>query len=154
MSRVVNNTDIRKLIPHSGNMCLLDKVIYWDQTQIECLANSHRDKHNPLKSQGQLLAIHLIEYGAQAIAVHGGLLAKSKKKAFQPGYLAGIHEANFYIDTVDCNISELRINGCAQFQSEAGVIYTVQIHAVDRKELLIEARATVMLIPCIASNCK
>ena len=140
----VNKTNIRRLIPHSGDMCLLDKVVYWDQTQIECLAISHRDPHNPLVCQGHLNAIHLIEYGAQAIAVHGGLLAESQNKSFRPGYLAGIHDANFNIDTVDRRIPQLIIHASTQMQSDSGVIYQIQIHRGDNKKMLIKARATVI----------
>ncbi|WP_321785385.1 hotdog family protein [Paraburkholderia sp. J94] len=62
-------------IPHSGAMCLLDRVEAWDDTQIRCLATSHLDAHNPLRSNGQLASVCGIEYAAQAMAVHGALIA-------------------------------------------------------------------------------
>ena len=73
----INKSEIRKLIPHSGAMCLLDGVIQWDDESIVCVSNTHRDPSNPLRNNGQLSAVHALEYGAQAAAVHGGLRARS-----------------------------------------------------------------------------
>lgn len=62
-------------IPHRGAMCLLDEVVEWDAKRIVCRALSHRDPANPLRVAGMLPAACGIEYGAQAMAVHGALLA-------------------------------------------------------------------------------
>lgn len=60
-------------LPHSGSMCLLDSVIRWCERSILCSSESHGDPNNPLRNHGRLCAIHAIEYGGQAAALHGVL---------------------------------------------------------------------------------
>ncbi|HRQ65904.1 MAG TPA: phosphotransferase [Xanthomonadaceae bacterium] len=81
---------ILSLIPHQGGMCLLDTVVAWDAAHIHCRSDSHRSEANPLRSADGLRAIHLCEYGAQAMAVHGGLLASAAGARTQPGLLVSL----------------------------------------------------------------
>lgn len=126
-------------------MCLLDGVMYWDTGRIECISRTHLAKSNPLRSKGHLYAVHLIEYGVQAIAVHGGLLALSQNHRFKPAYLAAIQEAVFYIDNLDLVTGELKITTSIQMKSDTGVVYTIQIYSPET-DLLTKARATVIHI--------
>ena len=66
-------------IPHQGSMCLLDYVEAWDRERIRCRASSHRAADNPLRAYGRLGAACGIEYAAQAMAVHGALLAPPRR---------------------------------------------------------------------------
>jgi predicted hotdog family 3-hydroxylacyl-ACP dehydratase len=68
---------IEQHIPHKGSMCLLDEVLAWDATRIRCRSASHRSAANPLRRHGRLGAACGIEYAAQAMAVHGALVAAS-----------------------------------------------------------------------------
>jgi predicted hotdog family 3-hydroxylacyl-ACP dehydratase len=81
---------ILSLIPHQGSMCLLDQVIDWDPGRIHCRSLSHRSPDHPLRDAGGLRAIHLCEYGAQAMAVHGGLLARAGGGRARPGLLVSL----------------------------------------------------------------
>ena len=76
---------IAALIPHQGEMCLWDEVVGWDATHGRLRAHRPRDIHHPLRSGGQLRALHLCEYGAQAMAVHGGLRARAAGATAPPG---------------------------------------------------------------------
>ena len=67
--------DIAALIPHRGAMCLLERVLEWDARHIVLATRTHAAPDNPLKLGGRLRAIHACEYGAQAAAAHGRLLA-------------------------------------------------------------------------------
>ncbi len=71
---LVGRQELEALIPHAGAMCLLDTVQNWDDRQIHCRSETHRNVANPLRFEGRLSALHLAEYGAQAMAIHGGLL--------------------------------------------------------------------------------
>lgn len=66
---------IERLLPHRGAMCLLDEVIEWAPRSIRCAASSHRDPANPLRGPLGLSSMAGIEYGAQAMALHGALSA-------------------------------------------------------------------------------
>jgi predicted hotdog family 3-hydroxylacyl-ACP dehydratase len=70
--------DIATLIPHRGAMCLLDRVIEWDARRIVLATRTHLAPDNPLRFGARLRAIHACEYGAQAAAAHGALLARAR----------------------------------------------------------------------------
>lgn len=67
--------DIERLIPHQGAMCLLAGVEQWDRDGIVCYGVGHRLTSHPLRSRSGLLSTCLIEYAAQAMALHGALYA-------------------------------------------------------------------------------
>ncbi len=73
-------------IPHHGSMCLLDAVKNWSDSAITCRASSHADLANPLRAEGRLGAANGIEYAAQAMAIHGALIAGNDASPRQ-GYL-------------------------------------------------------------------
>ncbi len=88
---ILTKSDIEAIIPHAGGMCLLEQVISYTDEEIICRTQSHLDVNNPLKTDGKLSKMHLIEYGAQAIAVHGGLLDLSiSNGAPKLGYIASL----------------------------------------------------------------
>ena len=133
-----NKQEIEAIIPHSGKMCLIEHVDWWDIDNISCSTNSHLDAQNPLRLNDELSAIHLLEYGAQAIAIHGGLLSKTKI----PGFLAAIRNAKLHIARIDTLDGEIIINAKAEMKTENGAVYTFLVSAADK--ILVEARATVI----------
>jgi predicted hotdog family 3-hydroxylacyl-ACP dehydratase len=73
----LNRAWIESRIPHHGRMCLLDEVIAWSDARVSCRSGTHREAENPLRAHGKLGIACGIEYAAQAMAVHGALLATS-----------------------------------------------------------------------------
>jgi len=100
---------IEDLVPHAGGMCLLERVIEWDAQRVVAATATHRDPRNPLRSAGRLRAVHLCEYGAQAMAVHGGLLAAADGGRALPGLLVSLREVVLNADFVDDLPGELRV---------------------------------------------
>jgi predicted hotdog family 3-hydroxylacyl-ACP dehydratase len=110
---------IEQHIPHKGRMCLLDEVLSWDATRIRCRSASHRAGDNPLRSHGRLGAACGIEYAAQAMAVHGALMAASAPLASTLassvrgslgaalGYLASVRNVVLYVGRLDDLESDL-----------------------------------------------
>lgn len=104
---------IEQHIPHKGRMCLLDEVLSWDATRIRCRSSSHRAGDNPLRSHGRLGAACGIEYAAQAMAVHGALIASSAPLAStvsmsvrssigaSVGYLASVRNVALHVRRLD-----------------------------------------------------
>jgi predicted hotdog family 3-hydroxylacyl-ACP dehydratase len=84
---MLERSEIARLIPHAGAMCLLDAVVSWDADRIRCVSRTHRDPDNPLRAGAELDAVCGIEYAAQAMALHGGL-ALSAGAPTPAGYLA------------------------------------------------------------------
>lgn len=97
----MQKADWQHLIPHRGAMCLLDDVVAWDATRIHARTQSHRDAANPLRSDGRLRSVHLCEYGAQAMALHGGLLAQRDGAVAAPGLLVSLRAVRLERARVD-----------------------------------------------------
>lgn len=138
-SRKLDRQQIEALIPHSGKMCLIDRVEYWDHDRIQCKSSTHLIPDHPLRMNGELSSLHLLEYGAQTMGIHGGLL----KKATTQGFLAAVRNVQIYIDTLDSVQSEITIDAHAQLQTESGVIYEFTITDAEAN-LLLKARTTVI----------
>jgi predicted hotdog family 3-hydroxylacyl-ACP dehydratase len=100
---------IAQLIPHQGSMSLLDRVVRWDGTSIDAAATSHRSAEHPLRTNGQLRAVHLCEYGAQAAALHGGLVAQAAGGMAAPGYLVSLRDVALACGRIDDLTGELVI---------------------------------------------
>jgi predicted hotdog family 3-hydroxylacyl-ACP dehydratase len=56
-----------------------------------------------------LRAVHLCEYGAQAAALHGGLVARAAGTLAQPGYLVSLRDVALLRDYIDDLPGELQI---------------------------------------------
>jgi len=104
--RTLNRDEIARRIPHQGSMCLLDAVMAWDDDHISCEASSHLAPQNPLRAHGRLGAACGVEYAAQAMAVHGALVAESQAGSAgssppRAGYLAGMRGLTLHVDRLD-----------------------------------------------------
>ncbi|MET0655537.1 MAG: phosphotransferase [Pseudoxanthomonas sp.] len=134
---------IEALIPHKGGMCLWDEVVDWDARRIALRAGNHRDAAHPLRSGGRLRAVHLCEYGAQAMAVHGGLRAREGGGAASPGLLVALRGVQLHVSYVDQLPGALECEAEVLAEGEGSQQYAFRIsHA---GELLAEGRAAVML---------
>src|SRR6185436_9341197 len=100
----------------------------WDDTSIRCTAHSHRDPLNPLRSGNQLAALHLCEYGAQAMAAHGDLLARRDRGAkAAAGMLAALREVEFSVDRVDDIEGPLTVSAHLKVGGATGCLYGFEV---------------------------
>lgn len=140
---MIDRREILKLIPHQDAMCLWDEVVAWDADAIALRADNHRDAAHPLRSDGRLRAVHLCEYGAQAMAVHGGLRAQASGSPPRPGLLVALRDVQLRVARIDDLPGALECEARMLADGEAGQQYRFRItHAGD---LLAEGRAAVML---------
>ncbi len=123
-------------------MCLLDGVQEWDDSHILCISYSHLDQANPLRSDEGLSSVHGVEYGAQAMAVHGGLLARELGQEIPPGYLAALRQFDLEVDWLHDIDGPLQVEATRLLGQGGQFIYQIRILAEDR--LLLQGRATVM----------
>lgn len=130
-------------IPHQGDMCLLDHVEMWNEQRIQCQANSHRLGDNPLRSRDQLSAACGIEYAAQAMAVHGALLASADSERPRAGFLVSVRGAVLHVPRLDNIAADLDIEAVCIHSSGGNILYQFAVHAAG--QLLLEGRAAVML---------
>lgn len=129
-------------IPHQGGMCLLERVLAWDAQHIRCSATSHRSLANPLREQGRLGAANAIEYAAQAMAVHGALLADAGRP-LGVGYLASVRGVRLHAERLDEVANELLVQATRLSGDDAVILYAFTVGAAGR--CLAEGRASVVL---------
>ena len=137
--------DILRLIPHQGGMCLWDEVTAWSDARIALRAWNHRHPAHPLRHAGRLHAVHLCEYGAQAMAVHGGLLARAAGGAAPPGLLVALRGVRLHCGRIDDLADALTCEAEALVRSEGGSQYAFRIAHCDTP--LAEGRAAVLFAP-------
>ena len=105
----LNRAWIENRIPHHGRMCLLDEVIAWSAARVSCRSSTHREADNPLRAYGRLGIACGIEYAAQAMAVHGALVAASSA-ADHGAPLTGSPAAGFLAVVRDVRFQSLRLD--------------------------------------------
>ena len=130
-------------IPHQGSMCLLDCVETWDEQQILCRAFSHRSPDNPLRANDRLNTVCGIEYAAQAMAVHGALLAPKDTTLARVGYLVSVRGTHIHVQRLDDIAADLTIAATCLTRSENNILYQFSISAAG--QLLLDGRAAVVL---------
>ena len=145
MPALLGRDGIAALVPHAGAMCLWDEVIAWDETTIRLRAHNHRDPAHPLRSNGALRGLHLCEYGAQAMAVHGGLLARQAGGHAARGMLVALRSVDLHVGRIDGLPGALECEAIVIARSDDSQQYGFRIsHA---GTLLAAGRAAVMLQP-------
>jgi predicted hotdog family 3-hydroxylacyl-ACP dehydratase len=137
---------IERLIPHQGLMCLLAGAAAWDEQTIVCHADNHRDVDHPLRTRRGLLSTCLVEYAAQAMALHGALQA-TPKSARRPGMLAAARQLDFAMLTLDTlprtTPDHLRIEARCDARDDRQLRYAFTAHHGDAQ--LASGRITVVL---------
>lgn len=133
--------DIAALIPHQGGMCLWEHIVEWDDTRIVLETSTHRQLDNPLRVDGKLRAVHLCEYGAQAMAVHGALRAAPRQA--RPGMLVSLRSVTLARDYIDDLAGVLRVEAICLQSAESSQQYSFKI--THDGEVAAEGRAAVLL---------
>ena len=135
--------ELELLLPHAGAMRMITDVREWNASGIVCESTTHHDPANPLRIDGVLPAVCGLEYGAQAMAAHGALLAARHQKP-RVGYLAAAHELALYCDRLDDAPGPLQIRASCLLSGANHVAYEFSIRCASRA-VLIEGRASVVL---------
>ncbi|WP_257386487.1 phosphotransferase [Tahibacter caeni] len=133
------------LIPHQGTMCLLDTVVDWNGERIHARSASHARGDNPLRQDGRLRSLHLCEYGAQAMAVHGGLLARAAGGRAAPGLLVSLRDVELSRAYVDDLAGELDVHAERLLAGEQSWQYAFRVEHAG--VLIARGRAAVMVQP-------
>ena len=169
--QTLDRDGIAALIPHSGAMCLLARLVAWDAQRIVCAASNHRDAGHPLRTRSGLLAPCAIEYAAQAMALHGALIgqaAGAPGAPGTPGYLASARGVRLHVlrlddlpleglvaaAAADTSASrardELRIEATRQAGDARQILYAFAVNHAGRP--IADGRATVVLNTALAAS--
>jgi len=139
---VLDHAAIAARIPHQGSMCLLAAVVDWSPDSISCRAVSHTDPANPLRAEGRLGAASGIEYAAQAMALHGALLARVADRPRQ-GYLTSVRSVRLHVARLDDLPGELEVQAERLSGDADHILYRFTVG--HDGHCLVEGRAAVIL---------
>lgn len=145
---LIDRERIATMIPHSGAMCLLDGVLGWDAVSVRCLSRRYQDGDNPMRrADGALGMACGIEIAAQAMAVHGQLIALEGGAGdggrAARGYLASVRDVRFEMERLDAGSGDLIIDSERLMGDAFGATYRF---ALAREGVaLLSGRATVLL---------
>jgi predicted hotdog family 3-hydroxylacyl-ACP dehydratase len=138
----LNRAWIAERIPHHGRMCLLDEVILWDPQRISCRSSGHRALDHPLRAHERLGAACGIEFAAQAMAVHGALIADAAHQRPRAGLLAGVRGLRLHVLRLDDVESDLICDAVRAAGDRGTALYEFELHSATMP--LVSGRATVV----------
>jgi predicted hotdog family 3-hydroxylacyl-ACP dehydratase len=148
--QTLDRAGIARRIPHSGTMCLLDRLESWDAHAIHCTTATHAHADNPLRTASGLLSPNLIEYAAQAMALHGGLLAAEGSEP-SAGFLASARNVRLSVARIDDIEGAMHVHAQRISGDVSQVLYEFAVKdAHDRP--LAEGRAVVVLNTPLATK--
>ncbi|MBL8287886.1 MAG: hydroxymyristoyl-ACP dehydratase [Rubrivivax sp.] len=161
----LDHAGIAARVPHSGAMCLLDRLLRWDAGAIECSISGHADARHPLRDRGAdgraagndhgrghgndndrdlgLPASAAIEYAAQAMALHAALAAGAGAPP-TPGFLASARGVQLHVRRLDTAKGPLSLLAERLAGDERQAMYRFALRDADGGALA-EGRATVVL---------
>ncbi|RLW63756.1 MAG: hypothetical protein B6D73_13215 [gamma proteobacterium symbiont of Stewartia floridana] len=143
LEKPLEGAELYNLLPHAGSMRLIDKVIDWDQSQIQCQTSSHCHADNPLRNNGQLSAVHAAEYGAQTMALHGGLLARQSGQQQPGGYLVSLRGVKLHVRQLNELDAPLQIQATQLLADRGNMLYDFVLKT--ESVLVAEGRAAVIV---------
>jgi predicted hotdog family 3-hydroxylacyl-ACP dehydratase len=126
-------------------MCLLERVLDYDATTIRLVTATHLSADNPLRMGGKLRSIHLCEYGAQAMAVHGALKSRDASGVAAPGMLVALRVVTFTRDYIEDLAGELTVSATCLQASATSLQYEFVVE--HEGATIAQGRAAVVLKP-------
>jgi predicted hotdog family 3-hydroxylacyl-ACP dehydratase len=141
--QTLDRAGIARRIPHSGTMCLLERLESWDANTIHCTTRTHAHADNPLRTDHGLLSPTLIEYAAQAMALHGGLLAPEGSEP-SAGFLASARNVRLAVERIDDIAGALQVHAQRVSGDESQILYEFAVKDAQGRPLA-EGRAVVVL---------
>jgi predicted hotdog family 3-hydroxylacyl-ACP dehydratase len=143
----LSKDELAAFLPHAGSMRLLDRVASWDESSIRCHTKTHHDPANPLRRGVRLDAVAGLEYAAQAMGVHVGLLDGRMSSDGSIGYVGGLRDVVFGIDRLDDCPVELTIDATRLFMGDDSFLYRFAISSGGREVMSGRASIFVKRVP-------
>jgi predicted hotdog family 3-hydroxylacyl-ACP dehydratase len=142
---------IIRLIPHQGRMCLLSSVESCTPTAIVCRAVSHTDPDNPLRRNGMLAPVCGVEYGLQAMAVHGAMVDAAPQR---PGYLTSLRDVRLGDGVADLASAgtPLTVRADLLHKDGTGFIYSFDISAASSGGGALLSGQAMIIIPPVSEE--
>jgi predicted hotdog family 3-hydroxylacyl-ACP dehydratase len=139
--REIGRAEILRLIPHAGEMCLLDAIVFWDARFLRGRSMRSGSARNPLRRADGSLGIACgIEIAGQAMAAHGRLIAGTGAPP-RPGMLVSLRDVELSAGSLDGGEVLVEVERLLGDARGAGYGFRVSNPA----RTLLAGRATVLL---------
>ncbi len=125
---MIDCTDISGLIPHSGRMILLDRIIDYDEYTLSAELVVRND--SLLGNDKTVPAWAGIEYMAQAVAAYAGIKSKQAEKPVRLGFLLGTRRYTSNVASFDVGTA-LTIQVKNIIQDDKLSVFDCKIHGTD-----------------------
>ncbi|MGH8169200.1 MAG: 3-hydroxylacyl-ACP dehydratase [Steroidobacteraceae bacterium] len=123
-------------------MCLLHEVLSWDAVRISCRATSHRLADNPLRAHDRLGAACGVEYAAQAMAIHGAIMAATAGTKTRAGLLTSVRNLVLLVNRLDDLEADLIASAERLAGDEGSILYEFTVSSAGRA--LLSGRAGIV----------
>ena len=135
---------IAALVPQAGPMCLLDRVLEHGPSHTLCAVDPGRSRLFAAPD-GSVPAWVGLEYMAQCIAAHGGLVALARGEPPRPGVLLGSRRLGFGVQRFERD-RELRVSA-RHHRGERGLVaFDCELRDLDGGSPLVHGRLHVYLV--------
>jgi len=139
--REIGRAEVLRMIPHAGEMCLLDAVVFWDARFLRGRSTRSASAGNPLRrADGSLGMACLIEIAGQAMAAHGRLIAGTAEPP-RPGMLVSLRDVELSAGPLDGG--EVLVEVERLLSDARGAAYGFRV--LNAARTLLVGRATVLL---------
>jgi predicted hotdog family 3-hydroxylacyl-ACP dehydratase len=135
---------IALLLPQAGPMRLLDRVIEHRADRTACAVDPTRSRLFAAPDGGVPAWVGL-EYMAQCIAAHGGLVARARGEARRPGVLLGSRRVRFGVQHF-ARDRELRVSARHHRGERGLVVFDCEVRDLDGGAALVHGRLNVYLV--------
>ncbi|UQS12804.1 hotdog family protein [Pseudomonas sp. HS6] len=124
----MNDWPLAELLPHAGDMILIDRILSFDDEQIRTTLTVKPDGLFNLPD-GNLPAWVGVELMAQSVAAFAGCHARQKGKAVELGFLLGTRKFECNVEAFPVG-SELTIHGIRSLEDDNGMgVFECHINA-------------------------
>lgn len=140
---------LSQVLPHAGDMVLIDEIVSITLENIECSTRSHLLNSNPLRNISGLPMTAALEYGAQAVALHGLLnLQKKETEAQSPkptARIIAVKSASWNQDWLHTIEQPLSITATRLTHLDTIAHYRFELTTSRHQAELYQAHVTVLL---------
>ncbi len=133
--------DISEIVPHSGPMLLLHRVVAHQEKRTVCEVRP-QDSSLFAEADGGVPAWVGLEYMAQAVAAHGGMLAREVGAGPRQGMLLGTRRMRMAVDRFRAG-QTLHVAAHRVHASDQMLSFECEIEDAESGERLAEARLSV-----------
>ncbi len=135
---------VASLLPHAGPMLLLDRVLEHTADTTACAVDPGRSALLADADGGVPVWVGL-EYMAQCVAAHGGLVSRARAESPRPGLLLGSRRVRFSTASFSPE-RELRVEARHHHGESGLVAFDCEIRDAAGGEPLVRARVNIYIV--------